>query len=114
MRLRQQWRSLLPVPLTLDLEILRVEPRRRLVGRADGDLAGTCTFSFAEQDDGTTLVGFRMDVSPTRWWMRLPVPFAGTVVRRVHGALMRSGERGLARLLAPAAAAAPEPEPLAA
>lgn len=98
MRLRQRWRSLLPVTLTLDLEIVEVEPGRRLVGRASGDLAGTCTFQFEGAGD-TTVVRFVMDISPTRRWMNLPVPFAGRIAELNFDAVMRQGGSGIARRL---------------
>jgi len=95
MRLRQRWRSLLPYTLTLDLEILRVEQQRRLEGRSSGDMAGTCTWTF-EARDGGTLVGFVMDVRPTKAWMNLPLPFSGKIVALNYQALMRWGRDGLA------------------
>lgn len=98
MRLRQQWRSLLPYTLKLDLEILHVEQRRLLVGRATGDMAGTCTFAFDETPRGTT-VRFEMNVRPTKTWMNLPVPFADRVVRLNYDVIMRRGGEGLSGLL---------------
>lgn len=98
MRLRQRWRSLLPYTLKLDLEILRVERHRLLEGRASGDMAGTCTFTFHERPGGS-VVRFAMDVRPTRAWMRLPVPFAARVVTLNYDAIMRWGGEGLVRRL---------------
>jgi Polyketide cyclase / dehydrase and lipid transport len=98
MQLRQRWRSLLPYTLELDLEIQHVEQRRLLVGRASGDMSGTCTFTFAERG-GRTVVRFEMDVRPARAWMNLPPPFAGRVVALNYDAIMRWGGEGLARRL---------------
>lgn len=96
--LRQQWRSLVPYTLTLDLEILAVERRRRLVGRVSGDLEGRATWTLHEQD-GETVVRFLMEVRPARAWMRLPVPFADRVIAANYAAIMRRGGRGLSRLV---------------
>lgn len=96
--LRQRWRSHLPYTLQIDLEITRIERHRLLHGRAGGDMEGTCTWSFEEQDGGT-LVRFVMDVRPTRWWMNLPVPFARQVFAFNYDAIMRWGSEGMATLL---------------
>jgi hypothetical protein len=101
MRVRQGWRSRLPYTLAIELEILAVEQKRRLVGRASGDLRGTCDWTF-EQRDGRTVVTFVMDVEPTRWWMRLPVPFAGRVFAWNASAIMGWGHEGLVSVLGPA------------
>jgi uncharacterized membrane protein len=98
MQVRQRWRSLLPYTLMLELEILRVEQRRLLEGRSSGDMEGTCTWTFRERD-GRTHVRFVMDVRPTKWWMNLPVPFAGRIVAANYGAIMRWGSSGFARRL---------------
>lgn len=98
MRLRQQWRALLPLTLTIDLEMTRVERHRLLEGRASGDMEGTCTWQF-EDHGGRTTVHFVLDVRPARWWMRLPVPFAVRVFAWNFDALMRWGVEGLAGLL---------------
>jgi hypothetical protein len=98
MRIRQHWRSLLPYTTAIELEMTRVERHRRLEGRASGDMAGTCTWAF-EDLGGRTRVRFTLDVEPTRWWMRLPVPFAGRVFAWNFGAIMDWGSDGLARRL---------------
>jgi uncharacterized protein YndB with AHSA1/START domain len=99
MRLRQRWRGWLPYTMTLELEILHVEQQRLLVGRATGDMAGTCTFTFAERGGGT-VVSFEMDVQPTKAWMDPPLPFVRSIVEGSFGAIMRDGSRGLRRRLA--------------
>lgn len=99
MRLRQRWRSLLPYTLTIDLEIDRVDRYRLLVGRASGDLVGSCTWVF-EPHGEATVVRFCMDVHPGPAWMNLPVPFAGRVAAANYMAIMAWGGDGLARRLA--------------
>ena len=110
-RLRQHWRSVLPVTLLLDLEIERVERRRALEARVSGDFGGRCGFTF-EEVEGGTVVRFVMAVEPTRAWMRLPVPFAGRLVAVVFGATMGAGGKALSRRLEPARTA-PVGEPIA-
>lgn len=96
--LRQEWRALLPFPLIFDLEMVRIAGPRLLEGRASGDLVGTCAWSL-DQRGGRSSIQFSIDVRPGRWWMNLPVPFAGWVFRRNFDAVMRWGRRGLARTL---------------
>jgi uncharacterized protein YndB with AHSA1/START domain len=98
MRIRQSWRSHLPYTLVLDLEITDIQRHRLLAGRTSGDMAGSCTWSF-EPADGGTAVRFVMDVRPTRWWMNLPVPFAGRVFAWNFDAVMRWGAEGITRVL---------------
>lgn len=98
MVVHQAWRSYLPYTLRFDLEILRVERHALLEGRAGGDIEGTCRWTFQRREDGT-VVRFVMDVRTTRWWMNLPVPFAGRVFASNFDAVMRWGSEGLARLL---------------
>jgi hypothetical protein len=109
MRVRQQWRSLLPYTLVLDLEISGVERHRRLEGRTTGDMSGTCTWTF-EALEGATRVRFDLDVRPTRWWMNLPLPFAGQVFAWNFAAIMRWGGRGLTRRLRTPFERTPQPE----
>lgn len=98
MTLRQRWRSLLPYTMTLDVEIRSIERHRLLDGRASGDMAGTCRWTF-EPAGGHTTVRFLVDVEPTRAWMRIPLPFAREVFAANVGAIMAQGRRGLGRLL---------------
>ena len=112
MRIRQGWRGWLPYTLTIDVEIVDLERHRLLQGRAGGDMEGTCTWTFDPIGDRTT-VRFVMDVRPARWWMNLPLPFAGRVVAANFDAIMRWGEHGLTRVLAGLEAAAPAATTLA-
>lgn len=96
--LRQGWRSLIPYTLTFDLEMLRIESRRLLEGRASGDLVGICRWTFSPVNGGTE-IRFEVDVRTGRWWMNLPVPFASRIVRANFEAIMRWGRVGLAQKL---------------
>jgi len=96
--LHQRWRSRLPLTLSFDLEMLRVERPRLLEGRAAGDLEGTCTWTISEEPGGCR-VGFRVDVRTARWWMSLPLPFADHIFRANFDTVMGWGRDGLERAL---------------
>lgn len=96
--LRQQWRSWFPYTLVFDLEMLRIESRRLLDGRASGDLEGSCRWTLLPAGNGTE-IQFDVNVRTGRWWMNLPVPFAGRVVRANFETIMRWGRTGLAQTL---------------
>lgn len=96
--LRQQWRSRVPYTLVFDLEMLRIESKRMLEGRASGDLEGTCRWTFIPVNGGTE-IRFDVNVRTGRWWMNLPIPFAPRVVRANFETIMRWGREGLARKL---------------
>lgn len=96
--LHQEWRSWLPYTLVFDLEMVRLESRRLLEGRASGDLEGICKWTFTPVHEGTE-IRFDVDVRPGRWWMNLPVPFASRIVRANFETIMHWGREGLERVL---------------
>ena len=96
--LRQQWRSRVPYTLVFDLEMIRIESRKILDGRASGDLEGTCRWTFAPVDGGTEL-RFDVNVRPGRWWMNLPLPFAAKIVRGSFETIMGWGRQGFEKTL---------------
>jgi hypothetical protein len=96
--LRQGWRSWVPYTLVFELEMLQIESRRLLDGRASGDLEGICKWTFTPANAGTE-IRFDVNVRPGRWWMNLPVPFAPRIVRANFETIMRWGREGLARKL---------------
>lgn len=96
--LRQQWRSWFPYTLVFDLEMLRIESKRLLDGRASGDLEGSCRWTLFPADNGTE-IHFDVNVRTSRWWMNLPIPFAERVVRANFQAIMRWGRTGLAETI---------------
>lgn len=96
--LRQRWRSRMPLTLTFDLEMVRIDRLQLLEGRASGDLEGTCTWAIVAEPDGCR-VSFRVDVRTGRWWMSLPLPFADRVFRTEFDTVMRWGREGLLRAL---------------
>lgn len=94
----QGWRSRLPYTLVFDLEMIQIESKRLLEGRASGDLEGICKWTFAPVNGGTE-IRFDVNVRPGRWWMNLPVPFAPRIVRANFETIMRWGREGLERKL---------------
>jgi hypothetical protein len=96
--LRQGWRSWIPYTLVFDLEMLRIESRRLLEGRASGDLEGTCKWMFTPVNGGTE-IRFDVNARTGRWWMNLPIPFAPGIVRANFETIMRRGREGLAQKL---------------
>jgi hypothetical protein len=96
--LRQQWRSRLPYTLAFNLEMLRIESKKLLEGRASGDLEGTCRWTFIPVNGGTE-IHFDVDVRAGRWWMNLPIPFAPRIVRANFETIMCWGRDGLERKL---------------
>jgi hypothetical protein len=114
MRIRQQWRGPLPLTTTIDLEIIDLKRHRLLVGRASGEMTGRCTWTFDEVD-AHTRVAFVLDVRPTRWWMNLPVPFAGRVFAWNVRSIMHAGCEGLGRRLgSEVVGVSPDPVPVGA
>jgi hypothetical protein len=96
--LRQGWRSWIPYTLVFDLEMIRLESRKLLEGRASGDLEGICKWTFTPVNGGTE-IRFNVNVRPGRWWMNLPIPFAPRIVRGNFETIMRWGREGLERKL---------------
>lgn len=96
--LRQGWRSWIPYTLVFDLEMIRLESRKLLEGRANGDLEGICRWTFTPVHDGTE-IRFDVNVRPGRWWMNLPIPFVPRIVRGNFETIMRWGREGLERTL---------------
>ena len=96
--LRQQWRSMLPYTLVFDLEMLQIESKRLLDGRASGDLEGSCRWTFTPVHGGTE-IRFDVDVRTGRWWMNLPLPFVSRIVRASFETIMRRGREGLSQKL---------------
>lgn len=92
------WRSPAGYRLTFALTLTGIEPGRRVVLAADGDLTGTSTVAFAAEPGGTRL-DIELRVVTTRGWMNAAGPLLGPLFRYGHRAVMRRGERGLRRVL---------------
>lgn len=96
--LRQRWRSWAPYTLVFELEMVRIENKRLLDGRASGDLEGVCLWTFIPAGGGTE-IRFEVNVRTGRWWMNLPIPFAPLIVRANFETIMSWGRQGLAQKL---------------
>src|SRR5690606_2572903 len=90
--------SRVPYTLVFNLEMLRIEGEKLLDGRASGDLEGSCRWTLASADDGTTM-RFEVDIRTGRWWMNLPIPLASKVVRASFDTIMGWRREGMARAL---------------
>lgn len=96
--LRQGWRSWIPYTLVFDLEMIRLESKRLLEGRARGDLDGICKWTFTPVNGGTKIC-FDVSIRLGRWWMKLPIPFATRIIHANFETIMRWGREGLERTL---------------
>jgi uncharacterized protein YndB with AHSA1/START domain len=92
------WRGALPYRLAIDMETIAVEPRRRIVGRASGDLTGTGTWMLTPRAEGSELC-YRWEVELAKPWLRrIARPFRALLAWN-HHAVMRNGAQGMARAL---------------
>ena len=91
-----EWRSRLPYPLAFEFTTERVDRPLTMVGRADGELAGTGRWRLFE-DAGVTAVLYEWNVRTTKPWMNLFGPVARPVFAWNHDVVMRWGGEGLAR-----------------
>ena len=97
---RYAMRGRLPYALTFDARVTRVEPPVTLEGTATGELEGTGDWTLREVD-GWTEVRYDWNIRTTRTFMNLaaPLPFVRRIFELNHDAVMRSGLRGITRLL---------------
>ena len=93
-----RWRSAMRYRLEFEMRITHVDRPSRMDGEAVGELSGTGSWRFYE-DDGATAVLFEWRVRTSRRWMNALAPVARPVFRWNHDRLMRAGARGLARRL---------------
>jgi uncharacterized protein YndB with AHSA1/START domain len=98
---RYTWKSRLPYRLIFEMETTRVEPLRRIEGRAHGELEGTGCWTFDEVE-GITTVRYDWRVATTKAWMNLLAPLARPLFAWNHDVVMAWGLAGLLRLLAAA------------
>lgn len=95
---RYSWQGALPYQLTFDIRTTCVEHLHLIEGTAAGDLAGSGTWRFAEEE-GLTVVRCEWRVRTTKFWMNFLAPVARPLFRWNHDKIMRWGETGLARRL---------------
>jgi carbon monoxide dehydrogenase subunit G len=92
-----EWRSVIPYPVRFRTRITRIERPYVIEADADGELAGTGRWRFA--DGGETTVTYEWNVRTTPLWMNLVAPVARPLFRWNHNVVMHRGGEGLARLL---------------
>ena len=95
---RYVWKAKLPYEVEFFVRSTRVERPHVLEGEASGELAGTGSWRFFEQD-GITAVVYDWNVRTTKRWMNLIAPLARPAFAANHDHVMRNGGEGLARLL---------------
>jgi uncharacterized protein YndB with AHSA1/START domain len=95
---RMTWRTALPYSLSFDMRTVRVEPKKLIEGRAQGELSGVGRWTLAG-DGGETRVRYDWRVEVTQPWMRFVAPIARPVFAWNHGVVMGWGREGLNRLL---------------
>ena len=94
---RYTWRSRLPYSLAFEMRTTRVDRPWLMEGEARGELAGHGRWRL--YDGRGTAVVYEWDVRTTAPWMNVLAPIARPAFAWNHDVVMRSGGRGLARLL---------------
>ena len=92
-------RSILPYDLHLVLTRRR-DTAEVLEAGIEGDLRGFARFRLRPDGSGATRMLFEQEVEARKPLMRVLAPLARLLFRWNHAAMMRSGERGLARFVA--------------
>ena len=92
-------RSALPYDLHL-LLTRRRDTAEVLEAGIEGDLRGFARFRLRPDGPGATRMLFEQEVEARKPLMRVLAPLARPLFRWNHAAMMRSGERGLARFVA--------------
>ncbi|MFN8309928.1 MAG: SRPBCC family protein [Chitinophagales bacterium] len=91
-------RSQLPYRLTFTTQATRIEPLKRIDGKASGELEGTGTWLF-KYEEGVTTVTYIWKVRTTTFFMNFLAPVLRPVYVWNHDVIMRWGGEGLARKL---------------
>jgi uncharacterized protein YndB with AHSA1/START domain len=95
---RYTWKSALPYRLEFDMRVSAVERPARLEGVASGELEGTGAWTFTPEGGGT-FVRYAWDIETTPPWMNRLAFALRPAFAWNHDYVMRSGAKGLARLL---------------
>lgn len=93
------WTSRLPYALAFDVEVVELNRRRRIRGRASGQLEGEGVWELADVNHATE-VTYTWSVVLGKASMRWIAPIAAPVFRWNHRGVMRAGEAGLRSYLA--------------
>jgi hypothetical protein len=99
---RLHWKTALPYDLVFDVEMIAIEPMRRIEGRAFGELDGVGIWTL-HREAGATIIRYDWQVDVTKPWMRRLAPILRPVFAWNHKVVMRRGEAGLAKRLSAAA-----------
>lgn len=94
-RRRYSWRGRLPYRLVFDMTATRIEPPRRLEGRARGDVDGLGCWRL-RGEGAWTVVRYDWHVWLNKPWMRRLSPWAWPLFRWNHDVVMRWGAEGMA------------------
>ena len=94
------WRAPTGYKLRCVFETLAATYPSRMSFGATGDLIGTASWSYRQQQSGATIVDIIWEVETTKWWMNLFAPLLKPVFTRSHDQVMASGEHGLNAYLA--------------
>lgn len=92
------WKTALPYSLSFLMETVAIEKNKLLIGKASGELEGTGTWKFYEQN-GITRVVYYWDVRTTKRWMNFFAPIAKPFFNWNHNVVMKAGAFGLAKKL---------------
>lgn len=92
-RHRLLWTTALPYRLAIETQVIAVEPMRRIVAAASGELDGTGIWTL-EPVPGGCLVRYRWRVRPNKPWMRRFAPWLAPVFAWNHDRVMESGRKG--------------------
>ncbi len=101
------FRSPLRYHLAMHLEVEEARPSTEVRLRASGDLVGHALARLTTAAPGRTRIDVLWHVTPTVTWMIATGALLAPAFAGAHAAMMRSGERGLARYLAGRAGADP-------
>ncbi len=100
---RIRWGTLLPYEIVIEVEAIESVRHERLRGRSRGQLCGEGLW-LLRAGQGWTDVTYVWRVEPQQPWMRRLAPLLAPLFRWNHAGVMRAGEAGLRRHLAPLSA----------
>jgi len=95
---RYTWKSALPYQLSFNMELTDRVDYKMLTGRASGELEGTGTWHF-EENNGITDVTYYWDVVTHKKWMNFFSFALKPLYRYNHNIVMKWGAKGLSALL---------------
>ncbi|MDT9000742.1 SRPBCC family protein [Paucibacter sp. APW11] len=97
---RIRWATRLPHQISVEIELVEVLRLQRIRGRSRGQLQGEGIWLLSADGDSTHLT-YLWRVRLNTAWMRWLAPLLAPLFRWNHESVMRAGEAGLQRWLAP-------------